>query len=165
MLPEPSGDWFGAGLQWSARHQLAFSYLAIGSPDPADDLHFAIGVAFAGGGQDSPRAVLATLSGVIAGEIIREGTRAGQLKTACEEFEAKTILDLTADKRMAVGVAERHVKLNSTYRTMIEQRRVSEARVVGLRHYADTVRTEQGMLRTDRADARAANFGEAHDAT
>ena len=165
MIPQPNAAWFGAGLQWSARHTLAFQYLSIIEPDPEDALHFAIGRALSGGGQDSPRAVLATLAGVISGELGREGTRAAKLKTAAETYEAQTVLDLTKDKRMAVGVAERHVRANETYAHMVEQRRISEARVVALREYANTVRTEQGMLRTDRADARAASVGEAHDAT
>lgn len=166
MIPKPPSGWFRAGLTWSARHTLGFGYLSIFDPDPADPLHAAVAHALDGGGADDPRRVLATLSGVIAGELIREGTRAGQLKSAAEKYEAETVLALTSGaSRLSVAAAERKVRTHARYMEAVEGRRVSEARVVGLRAYANTVQREQEMLRTDRADARAANLGEAHDAT
>lgn len=166
MIPRPPSSWFGAGLQWSARHTAAFGYLSIFAPDPGDPLHAAIGRAFAGGGADTARAILATLSGVIAGETMREGMLAAHLKTAAERYEAETVLALTTGEgRISVAAAERQVRTHEQYMQAVERRRTAEARVVGLRGYADTIRKEQEMLRTDRADARAANLGEAHDAT
>ncbi|WP_300733748.1 hypothetical protein [Pseudomonas sp.] len=165
MIPQPKPGWFDGGLHWTARHQLGFGYLSILEPDPADPLHYAIGRALGGAGADTPRAVLLVLSGVIAGEIAREGALAGQLKSQCEQYEAATVLEMTEGKRMSVALAERHVRATKAYADAMRQRRVSEARVVALRDYSQTVRTEQGMHRTDRADARAGSIGEAHDAT
>lgn len=166
MIPQPTSSWFRAGLQWSARHAAAFGYLSIIEPDPDDPLHRAIGHALGGGGADTQRAILATLSGVIAGELMREGTLAAKTKTAAEKYEAETVLALTAGaNRISLAAAERTVRTHPRYMEAVEQRRIAEARVQGLKGYADTVRREQEMHRTDRADARAANLGEAHDAT
>lgn len=165
MIPQPRQGWFGAGLRFTARHQLGFHFLSILEPDHDDPLHVAIGFALDGTGAETPREVLRVLSGVVAGELMREGTLAGQLKTQCEVYMAENVVELTEGKRMSVAAAERSVTASKAYREALSQRRVSEARVVGLRAYADTIRREQEMHRTDRADQRARDNTEARDAT
>lgn len=166
MIPQPENEWFGAGLQWSARHQTAFTALSIYAPNPDNPLHLAIGKAMTGAVPERYAEVLRILSGVLAGEIEREGSRAGKLKTAAESFMASTVEEWTAPPyRLTAAAATRRVQAMPTYQTMVEGRRVSEYRVRALMVYVETVRQQQRQAITDQVDARKTDVVEGWEGT
>lgn len=167
MLPQPKPEWFGvSGLTWTPRHTLAFGSLTILEPDPADPLHYAIGLAMSGSVPERRADVLRILAGVVAGEMMREGGQAGHLKTAAETFEAETVNALTGPpEKLTVAAATRRVRMNATYAGMVERRRVSEYRVRALAAYLGTIRDMQQQARTDQVDARGSSMVEGWEAT
>lgn len=166
MIPQPKTEWFGDGLQWTARHQTAFSALSIYEPDPADPLHYAIGQAMTGAVPERYAEVLRILSGVLAGEMMREGTRAGKMKTAAEAFLAETVDEYTrAPYRLTATAATRRAQITPAYQKLLEGRRVSEYRVRALVAYLGTVREQQRQALTDQVDARKTDAVEGWEAT
>lgn len=165
MLPEPADKWFGAGLHWNPLHQLAFSVLTILEPTPDDPLHFAIGRAFMGAVPERHAEVLRVLSGVLAGEMMREGTLAGKLKTLAETHLAAEVERITREERVSAAAATRRVQAGAKYSEAVEGRRVAEYRVRAIAAYIATVREAQGQARTDQVDARRSDAAETWSAT